>query len=257
MSDLGDILKKNWDAAAAIVGFTSSALLTFRSLVEMPLDFRLILIGVFGSVMVALLVVTLTRPPARSGAGFTSKEAANPAGPRVVKAAKIVLILLAGALAVFLLRLTVTYHVIHLNQRADTDPAVGGIELQPSHFPTDVTINLSTPQPDVRILDWSFKNCRASDDPVDPPNIQNETEFGITIHLYKFKTSQRFCIFYRLSDRAERLTVNAATPSIEVLRDNRVSAYQKSILLYFGGGLCLFAVVFFSYRCSWFRTPRN
>src|SRR5258708_10131542 len=126
------------------------------------------------------------------------------------------------------------------------DDRVGRIELKPSHFATGVTLVLSTHQPDVRILDLRPQGCGA--DPINTPNIQDPTDFSATIRLYGFRTSQKFCIPYRLSDRAELLNV-AVTPmnsNIEVLRDQRVHEYQE-IVCFSGGGLCLLSLVFFSY----------
>lgn|ERR1700682_2800995 len=255
MSNYLDSLKKNWDVAAAVFGFASSSLLTFRSLVDMPLDARLIFIGVFGVIMVAFVVVAVTRAPAR-GMGFASQPIkARPS--RLAIAGKIVLILLICAVAVFLLQLTVTYHNICFSQTTDSrDVTVGTIEVQPSHFPADLTLILSTPQPDVRILDLHPQGC--GDDPINTPNMQDPNDFSAIIHLYRFKTSQKFCLSYHLSDRADRLNIAVTTTvsNIEVLRDDRVRLYRKRVCS-FGGALCLIALVFFSYRCYWFRKQRN
>ena len=130
------------------------------------------------------------------------------------------------------------------------------IELQPSHFPTDLTLILSTPQPDVRILDLRPQGC--GDDPINTPNMQDLTDFSAIIYLGRFEPSQRFCISYRLSSRAELLNIAVRTTVsyMEVLSYKRLHDYQKKVY-YFGGVLLLFALLFFYCRYFWFRKQRK
>ncbi|MFZ0581249.1 MAG: hypothetical protein WA690_02370 [Candidatus Acidiferrales bacterium] len=249
MADVVDLLKEYGAPAVAFLSPASGAVLAFSGLIEVPLDLRLILIGMFDLATAACVVLALTPTLVRNIKGF-NRQPAKPRFFRPAVVGKILLILVTCVAAVVLLRITLTYHNILLSQTTNAEDArVGTIELVPSHFSTNVTIILSTPQPNVRILDLKLQGCGT--DPINTPNIQDPTDFSATIHLYGFKTPQKFCAPYRLSDAADRLTaaVTTTVSNIEVLRDDRMRMYQKHEW-FFGGVLCVLALVYFSYRYS-------
>jgi hypothetical protein len=255
MSDFSENLKTSWDIALAVIGAVFAALTTFvRGFADFPLEMRLLTVAAFDIVMVAFVLISLSRSPERPRSYPGSQPPEKQSSLRV--AGRIFLIVLACAASVLLLQTTLTYHNIRLSRIYDpNDQFAGRIQLFPSHFATDLKLVLSTPQP-VSIVSWRFENCRPGD-PLRPPNIRDETDYGATIRLFGFQASQTFCIPYRLSDTANKLELNPESkPYVEILTDDRVRYYRNRIW-YFGGALCLLASLYFSSRSSWFRSPSN
>lgn len=254
MPKIWDTLNEMWPGVATLLGAASSALLTFRNLIDMPLNIRLAMVGCTGIVMVALLVVALSPPPERRRAGYIWTSSGRPSVPGIIL--KVVLILAACSLAIFLVRETVTYHNLVLSQHFNADdPQSGEVQLQPSHFVTAVTLTFDTHQPDVRILGVEPRDC-GEERLAQRPDMKDLSDFSVTFYLTKFRAAQKFCIPYRLSQKADQLHLVATPdlPDVEALSDERVAAHYK-LIWYFGGILCLLALLFFSYRCSWFRAP--
>jgi hypothetical protein len=222
----------------------------------MPLHIRLTVVGAASVAMVNLFAVALSPPPEGMAVGFLSSALRSTSVWPIT--GKFVTVIVACLLAIFLLRTTVMYHNLSLARDLNkSDPNAAEIELRPSNFVTAVTLVLSTPQPDVRILDLKPGSC--GEDPIAPlPNMEDPNDFSVTFHLFRFKPLQRLCVDYRLSDVAERLSISATTdlPYVDVLRDDRVSMIYAKIWC-FGGILCLLALLLLSYRCSWFRVARN
>jgi hypothetical protein len=78
LADYMDTLKNYWKLGAAVFSFASGAVGTFLKLIDIPLDARLIPIGVFGVIMVGFVVAALTPAPARAINGFKSQVAHSP-----------------------------------------------------------------------------------------------------------------------------------------------------------------------------------
>jgi hypothetical protein len=256
MASMGDRLIAYWKQASAFTTIAASALLTFSGLIDVPLDLRLFLVGVFGATFTVFFVLSLGPASTQGVAGF-GVQTPRQRFRRLVIVGKIAVVLLACAVAMGLLHFTLTFHDISLSQTTnERDTRAGTITLVPSHLATDVTMTFATPQPNVHILDLDPQDCGAA--PISNPNIQDPTEFSETLHLFGFKTPQRLCIPYRLSDRADRLKAVAipAVSSIDVLSDGQMESYQMMFFV-FGGILCVFALLLFFFRYSWSRRHQN
>jgi len=252
-----DYVKKNWPIAIAVLAAAPSALATYLNLIAMPLLMRLLIICASAFIVVTFVVIALTSIPARGIGGFGS-EPAKRHKFGLASACEVVLILAICAGAVYLLTYTVTYHNITLNQTTvRREPTAGMIELRPSYVPADVTLILSTPQPDVRILDVRPQGC--GDDPINAVNIQDLNDFSATIRVDEFKQSQKLCVPYRLSGRADHLSIRAKATMketkvsyMEILNNDRIGMYNQRVYV-FGGVLCLFALGLFFLRFYWPR----
>ena len=168
---------------------------------------------------------------------------------------RIFMIVAFSVLSIFLLNKTATFHTIRLFQRSDpNDPFVGTIEIQPAHVPTSVRVTLSTSQTDdIRIVDKAPGSWNDQDN-VDW-GMQDDTPFGVTIFLKDFKSPQVFGCWFRLSQSADKLEVEAAPEQAEihVLREGELHRYRRNIEI-FGGVLCILALFVWCYRSCWFRS---
>jgi hypothetical protein len=74
MSDSSESHKNNWDIALAVIGAVFAALTTFvRGFVDFPLEMRLLTVAVFDVVMVAFVLVSLSRRAERPRDYFGSQ----------------------------------------------------------------------------------------------------------------------------------------------------------------------------------------
>jgi hypothetical protein len=158
------------------------------------------------------------------------------------------------ALSVFLLREIATFHNVRILQNTHLgDPFAGVVEIQPAHRATNLTVTLSTNQAAaikiVGLAPASWNN----QDPVDW-RMQNETPFGVTLILQDFRSPQVFGVWYKLSASGQEVDVEASPDpaEVQVIRDWQFHKYQRNIWI-FGGVLWAVALVFWSYRSSWFR----
>jgi hypothetical protein len=254
MSRFADGIEEHWEILAAFLTTVFGALTAFEShFAEISLETRFLMAGVTAGVA-ALAVAEMSRYGPTRSAGFHLRTKKPPSLSTPWFARRVTAILAMCALGVFLLHETATFHNVRvLDNTPSSDPFVGSIEIQPAHMPTTLTINLSTNQSKaVKIIDKAPASWN-DQDPVDW-SMQNDSPYGVTLVLQGFKSPQVFGVWYKLSARAQELhiEVTAEPAEVRVLRAQQLRRYRRNIWI-FGGLLCVFALVFWSYRSSWFR----
>jgi hypothetical protein len=255
MANKSDVVIAYVAGISALVTPIANSVLTFSRLIDIPLVLRLVLVSVFGATFTLCVVLMLTAPVDHHVTGF-GKNRAKPRFRRFVIFGKMLVVVLACGAVVALFNWTVTFHDMRLSQTVDAqDARAGKVELVPSHFASNVTMTLSTRQPNVKVK-LAPREC--GDTPLSSPNIEDQTDFGATYHLFEFKTPQRFCIAYRLLGRAEppRAVAVPAVANVDVLTDRQVGSF-RGISYAFGGILCAGSFLLFCYRYSWFRGRPN
>jgi hypothetical protein len=249
-----DLIKDHWEKGSATVATALAAALAFqKDLSEISLGLRFF-IGSFAGLWATLSVAEmLARKPKERSIGFPDKVE-EPAIPIWWFAVRVILLLIVCALSVFLLRQIATFHNVRVLESTHlANPFEGIIEVQPAHRATNLTVSLSTSQAAavqiVGLAPASWNN----QDPADW-RMQNETPFGVTLILRDFKSPQVFGVWYKLSASSQELDVDVRPDPAEVsvIRGSQFYKYQRNIWI-FGGVLWTVALVFWSYRSSWFR----
>ncbi len=251
MANLEALLERPWNLLVG-AATTAFALVTGfeRDLAEISLELRFIVVGIvcLGAMLFTAEVLALKR---ESSTGFASD---TPSEPSVFdKIWRIVLLLVVGCLAAFLLLKIVTFHNIRIMQRIDRlDSSLGTIEIQPSHRSTELTVTLSTAQEGPKILDkrlgsWNRENEVSW-------RMKDDSPSGVTLTIFDFVSPKVFGVSYRLSGDAGHLEVAAESvpEGARILRDREAHTFRFWILV-FGGGLCVVGLLYWSYRSHWFR----
>jgi len=252
MGSMGERAIGYWKQACTLMSMAASVVLAFSKLLDVPIVLRLGLVAACGGIFTAFIVASI---PVRDRLAGFSGPSTRPRFYWSVVLVKIMLVLIVSAGVVGLLLWTLTFHDIRLSQATnERDARSGTINLVPSHFATDVSVFLSTPQPDVQILSLSPQDCGKAH--IGHPNIQDQTEFSATLHLYEFKTPQQLCMLYRLSDRADRLQAIAIprASNMDVVSDSEMESYQVKFII-FGVILCALDLLWLSFRYSWYHWP--
>jgi hypothetical protein len=250
MSKLETIFEKPWNMVVGGATLGISLLVGFdRDLVDISLELRFIIVGLvcFAAMIFVVEVVALKHGRA---AGFVPGNL--PKISMIGKMSRITAILAVDGLALLLLLKIVTFHNIRILQQIDPrDSSIGKIEIQPSHRPTNLTLNLWTSQDGPKILRMAPASWN-QDDEVEW-RMQNQSASGVTLTLMDFTSPKVFGVWYRLSGPANGLEIGAsADPSgVRILRDNQLHAYRLGIFM-FGGGLCIVGLLYFLFRsfCS-------
>lgn len=250
----GDAIKEHWEKGSAFIAIAFETALAFqKDLAEISLGTRFVIGGLAGLWATLSVTEILRREPRKGSIGFGNKI------EEVAKntwwyTARVILILVMCAVSVFLLRQIATFHnLLVLQKPYSVDQTAGTVEIQPAHRPSSVTVNLSTSQsPPMKIVyiapaSWNDK------DPVQW-QMKNDSPFGVTLILPHFRSPQVFGIWYRLAGDPRQLDVEVIPDPAEVrvIRGGQLDQYRRNIWI-FGGVLCLTALLFWSYRSSWFR----
>jgi|ERR1035441_2041499 heme/copper-type cytochrome/quinol oxidase subunit 2 len=255
MTRFADVFKEHWEKGAAVVALVFEAAMAFeRHLAEISLETRFVIAGIAGAVGTLLVTEMLSWRPKRVRAGFQTDTKRMPSVSIMWVAVRAIVIVCLCTISVFLLDEIATFHNVRLLQRTDSgNPAVGTIEIQPAHTPTNLAINLSTRQANnISILDKAPASWN-NQDPVDW-RMQNDTPYGVTLFLREFKSPQVFGCWYRLSARSGELDVDVTIDpaNVRVLRSEQLHRYRLNSRI-FGGFLCLVALFSWCYRSCWFQ----
>jgi hypothetical protein len=249
------IFKEHWEKGAAIVALSFEAAMAFeRHLAEVSLETRFAIVGLTGLMATFLVVEMLCRKPKAASAGFQTEQRKPPATSVSWVLIRIVGILCLVATSIFLLDQTATFHNVRLLQRTDpASPAVGTVEVQPAHTPTNLVINLSTNQGKQVTILYKAPGSWNDQDPVDW-RMQNDGPNGVTYFLRGFRSPQVFGCWYRLSAGAEQLDLEviADPPEVRVVRSPELQRYRRNIWI-FGGLLCVAALALWLYRSFWLQ----
>jgi len=139
-------VRSGWQIGVAIVSGIFLCLFGFQhKLADLSLEFRLILVGVAGVILVvfvARLSHLRPKPKSRSKAAHLTLVAILG-----------LVVLLSCAVSVAILFATVNFHNIRIIRRTGHTTSEGQIEVRPSHVPVTLTLFLSTPQSGPTLLD--------------------------------------------------------------------------------------------------------
>jgi hypothetical protein len=188
--------------AAALIGAVTTAILTFTSLISVPLDARLFVVGAAIVVLLFAVVSSIRR------------RTSWPQRRRRVVAA-VAATLMAGLL-VEALRFTVGYHSIVI-RRNDTGKD-GAVTIAPSRTPAEVTLLISLDPGRIEKARPGFTG-----EAIGAFGIVKDTASAKTYELHQFVYPQAFEITYSVSPSADRLTVipRVAPATIEIVEPVR------------------------------------
>jgi len=187
-----EIFREHWRKGAFFLGSLAFELVVAfeKHLADLTLAARFFLVGVCGFVAVWSVAEMLVFERERS-VGFDSGTENKPS--RVGILIRALTILAVCAFSAFIFGKTATFHNVCVTQKAYTaNPTVGTVEIQPPHAPVDLTVLVSTPQPDVKIIQEAPASWNA-EDPVDW-RMQNESSFGEPLY-WRASEVPRFSAF--------------------------------------------------------------
>jgi hypothetical protein len=232
--------------ALGILTTAYSGVTAFTRLQELSMKWRLSIVGL-GAVIFVLCVVWIIAPGPKVKTGYGITPDKHPSKRSIIfsLAWKFAVIPILCALAVLVLRETVTFHSITMIRERDPQKeSAGTVRFVGSHFSTTLVVDAAVLQRGgLKFISFDLKPC--SQDRVElQVLIGDENEFERKVEAQSFRTPQCFRFSFNLTGPAKSLIVNpTAKPDDVSIVTKEEFDHWTTIFKYSGGVLWLVAFV--------------